>query len=821
MTVNRTTLLDLPLPVTGTETTTWGDITNYGLTEYLDIAIAGSLSLTTDADVNLATTEGNSSGTNITSTTAQYMVLNCTGARTLTRNINAPKQSKLYVVINATTGGFSVVLRGGPTSPTTGVTVTNGTQVLCAWNGSDFVVVGAVGNVTASGNNAFTGANTFYNATGQTFAPASTNDGIIVLGRAGGSSSYRVTLSPTTLSASRTLTLPDATGTVLTTAAAVTVAQGGTGATTLTANNVILGNGTSAVQFVAPGSNGNVLTSNGTTWTSAAAGATLSGQTDSGSPYETSLGYQAGNVSTGVNNTFVGYQAGLVNSTGTRNTAVGHSSLYTNTTGANNAALGDTALYSNTSGGNNTAIGKSALATNTTGSFNIALGGQALQFNTTANFNTALGYNALGSNTTASNNTAVGYGALDTNTTGYYNSAVGVDALGVNTTGSFNAAFGGFALISNTTANYNTAFGYASLYANTTGYENTAVGYQALDANTTGVYNVAVGTNALGANTTGQFNSAFGSQALQYSVTGSSNAAFGMSALSSNTGSFNCGFGSNTLNANSGSSNCAFGYQSLYQNTSGNTNTALGVTSLYANTTGSNNVALGNSALYTNTTASYNVAIGPQSLRLNSVGEYNTAIGAFALYSTTGSSNIGIGNSAGFTLTSGSNNIIIGTSASASSTTVSNEVTLGDTSITSTRLRGMVQLNAAMFEQATVSATAATGTINYDTRTQSVLYYTSNASGNWTLNIRGASGVSLDSIMSTGQSITVAFLVTNGATAYYQSAFQVDSASVTPKWQGGTAPTAGNASSIDAYVITVIKTGSATFTALASQTKFA
>ena len=71
MTVNRTTLLDLPLPVTGTETTTWGDITNYGLTEYLDIAIAGSLSLTTDADVNLATTEGNSSGTNITSTTAQ------------------------------------------------------------------------------------------------------------------------------------------------------------------------------------------------------------------------------------------------------------------------------------------------------------------------------------------------------------------------------------------------------------------------------------------------------------------------------------------------------------------------------------------------------------------------------------------------------------------------------------------------------------------------------------------------------------------------------------------------------------------------------
>lgn len=133
----------------------------------------------------------------------------------------------------------------------------------------------------------------------------------------------------------------------------------------------------------------------------------------------------------------------------------------------------------------------------------------------------------------------------------------------------------------------------------------------------------------------------------------------------------------------------------------------------------------------------------------------------------------------------------------------------------------MVELNAAMFEKATISATAATGTINFDARTQSVLYYTSNASGNWTLNIRAASGVSLDSVMTTGSSITLAFMVTNGATAYYQTAFQVDGSSVTPKWQGGTAPAAGNASSIDAYVITVIKTGTATFTALAAQTAFA
>jgi len=123
-------------------------------------------------------------------------------------------------------------------------------------------------------------------------------------------------------------------------------------------------------------------------------------------------------------------------------------------------------------------------------------------------------------------------------------------------------------------------------------------------------------------------------------------------------------------------------------------------------------------------------------------------------------------------------------------------------------------------ETTTVSATAATGTINFDVTTQSVIYYTSNASANWTVNFRASSGTSLNTAMSTGQSVTVAFLVTQGSTAYYNSAVQVDGSSVTPKWQGGTAPAAGNASGIDAYVYTIIKTGSATFTVLASQTQF-
>lgn len=140
---------------------------------------------------------------------------------------------------------------------------------------------------------------------------------------------------------------------------------------------------------------------------------------------------------------------------------------------------------------------------------------------------------------------------------------------------------------------------------------------------------------------------------------------------------------------------------------------------------------------------------------------------------------------------------------------------------------GSSSVLAAVFNDAaeivTVSATAATGTINYDVTTQSVLYYTTNASGNFTVNIRASSGTSLNTALAIGQSSTVVFLVTNGSTAYYNSSVQVDgtTSGVSTKWQGGTAPTSGNASSIDAYSYTVIKTANATFTVLASQTRFA
>ena len=138
---------------------------------------------------------------------------------------------------------------------------------------------------------------------------------------------------------------------------------------------------------------------------------------------------------------------------------------------------------------------------------------------------------------------------------------------------------------------------------------------------------------------------------------------------------------------------------------------------------------------------------------------------------------------------------------------------------------GSTSVLAAKFvnalETATISAIAATGTINYDITTQSVLYYTTNASANWTTNLRASSGTTLNTAMSTGESITAAFLVTQGSTAYYNNVVQVDGATVgvTTKWQSAV-PTAGNASGIDVYTYTVIKTGAATFTVLASVTPF-
>jgi hypothetical protein len=124
-------------------------------------------------------------------------------------------------------------------------------------------------------------------------------------------------------------------------------------------------------------------------------------------------------------------------------------------------------------------------------------------------------------------------------------------------------------------------------------------------------------------------------------------------------------------------------------------------------------------------------------------------------------------------------------------------------------------------ETATIVASGATGTINFDITTQSVLYYTSNSTANFTLNIRGNSTNTLDSLLGVGQAATVVFMNTNGTTAYYMNSFKIDGTSITPKWIGGVAPTSGYTNSIDTYSFTIIKTAAATYTVAATITKFA
>ena len=162
---------------------------------------------------------------------------------------------------------------------------------------------------------------------------------------------------------------------------------------------------------------------------------------------------------------------------------------------------------------------------------------------------------------------------------------------------------------------------------------------------------------------------------------------------------------------------------------------------------------------------------------------------------------------------------------------VSGNSVLGATGTTTTNVGGQLsivnstsQLSVVtdnIAEITTVVASGATGTINYDITTQSVLYYTVNSSSNFTLNFRASSGTTLNTALAVGQAVTVAFLNTNGTTGYYNNAVTVDGASVTPKWINGAAPTTGYSNSIDTYTYTIIKTASATYTILATLAKFA
>jgi hypothetical protein len=224
--LNNTALLDLPLPVEGYFDGTWGDLVNFSLTNYLDIAIAGTLTLTGDGAVTLANTAGDDASTNITSTTAQYAIIKVAGTLTTTKVITAPSTSKTYIVDNTATGGAVTFKASGQT----GVSVAVGEKCVVYFNGTDYV---KVATTVADGVTSVGGTGT---VNGITLTGTVTSTGNLTLGG---------TLSGVNLASQVTGTLPilnGGTGTTSTTfvnlASNVTgtlpVLNGGTGVTTST-----------------------------------------------------------------------------------------------------------------------------------------------------------------------------------------------------------------------------------------------------------------------------------------------------------------------------------------------------------------------------------------------------------------------------------------------------------------------------------------------------------------------------------------------------------------------------------------------------------
>jgi hypothetical protein len=270
----------------------------------------------------------------------------------------------------------------------------------------------------------------------------------------------------------------------------ISVANGGTGTSTLTQNTILVGNGSGALQFIAPGASGNILKSNGTTWVSdvAASGATsldnLSDVRSQGFGFSNSLliGHKdLPNLLRSDGTTAIGIGVLQNLNNGSYNTAIGHNSMKLIHQGWENVALGAFSLYSVYSGKNNTGLGNSAL-----------------YYNTNDN-NVAVGYNTMYSNTLGSNNSAIGAFALYSNTTGIRNTANGLSSL-YSSNGDYNTASGFYSMTMNTSGSYNSAFGSEALGGNTTGFYNTAIGYEAGRYIYTGSNNTAIGYNAQASN---------------------------------------------------------------------------------------------------------------------------------------------------------------------------------------------------------------------------------------------------------------------------------------------------------------------------------
>jgi hypothetical protein len=435
------------------------------------------------------------------------------------------------------------------------------------------------------------------------------------------------------------------TGTATNVTGTVAVANGGTGSTSLSANNVLLGNGTSALQVVAPGTSGNVLTSNGTTWSSSA-------PTASGVPYTGATGsVDLGAYDLTVNGLTVGKGKKDAGTAYQYNSAFGVSALGSFSGGTKNTALGYNALSSVTSTDQNIAIGAYAMGS-TTDYFqqSVAVGNQSLQYNK-GSFNTALGSGALsGTSLTSAATYLVGVGALAlmNNTSGQNNTAVGSYALSTNTTGNNNTALGQGADVSSAALDNATAIGYNAKVSSSNSIQlgDTSI----TNVKTSGTVTAGTVTYPNTHGTANQVLSTTGSGTLTWS-TPSSGVPYSGATGPVNLGAYNLTVSSFTIGQGktpASGDNLAIGRSAL-NNTTGNgwPNIGLGSFSLNQTTDGKNNIGLGLNALYANTTGSANIGIGSEAARNAATSSNITAVGMEALKYETGAGNTALGSFAG------------------------------------------------------------------------------------------------------------------------------------------------------------------------------